>query len=160
MNLDEIATPCWMVRQVIVCLAYYGGLRHTEMMGLQVEMCESTPEGVFVTHKRSKQRSDKRNSKFLVPRKNKNSCADVLDLYLRTIKDKLGKYTGRLLWSGRAAAFINIPMGHNIVSKVPSDMAKRLQLENPECYTFHSFRRSAATAAATATSEQMMDFFG
>ena len=60
------------VRQVIVCLAYYGGLRHTEMMGLQVEMCESAPEGVFVTHIRSKQRSDKRNSKFLVPRKKEN----------------------------------------------------------------------------------------
>ena len=28
-NLDEIATPYWMV---LVCLAYYGGLRHTEMM--------------------------------------------------------------------------------------------------------------------------------
>ena len=102
------------------------------------------------------QRSDKRNSKFLVPRKNKNSCADVLDLYLRTIKDKLGKYTGRQLWSGSAAVFINIPMGRNMVSKVPSDMAKRLHLENPGCYTFHSFRRSAATAAADsgATSEQ------
>ena len=49
-----------------------------------------------------------------------------------------------------------------MVSKVPSDMAKRLQLENPGCYTFHSFRRSAATAAADAgaTSEQIIDFFG
>ena len=49
-----------------------------------------------------------------------------------------------------------------MVSKEPSDMAKRLQLENPGCYTFHSFRRSAATAAADAgaTLEQMMDFFG
>ena len=116
-----------MVRQVIVCLAYYRGLRHTEMMGLQVEMCVSAPEGVLVTLIRSKQRSDKRNSKFLVPRKKENSCADVLDLYLITIKDKLGQYTGRLLWSGSASAFINIPMGRNMVSKVPSDMAKRLQ---------------------------------
>ena len=52
----------------------YGGLRHTEMMGLQVEMCESAPEGVFVTQ----QRIDKRNSKFLVPRKkNKDVMGDV-----------------------------------------------------------------------------------
>ena len=51
----------------------YGGLRHTKMMGLQVEMCESAPEGVFVTQ----QRIDKRNSKFLVPSKKENSCADV-----------------------------------------------------------------------------------
>ena len=52
----------------LVCLAYYGGLRHTELMGLRVEMCEISPEDVFLTHMRSKQRSDKRNSKFLVPR--------------------------------------------------------------------------------------------
>ena len=47
-----------------------------------------------------------------------------------------------------------------MVSKVPTDMAKRLQLENPGCYTFHSFRRSAATAAADAgaASEQMINF--
>ena len=67
-NWDKIATPYWMVRQVLVCLAYYGGLRHSELMGLRVEMCESSPEDVFLTHMRSKQRSDKRNSKFLVPR--------------------------------------------------------------------------------------------
>ena len=160
---DGITTPYWMVRKVVACLAYYGGLRHTEMMGLQVELCESTPEGVYVTHMRSKQKSDKRNNaKFLVPRTKGNSCADVLELYLRTIKDTLGKVTGRLLWTGTAKAFIHLPLGRNMVCKVPSEMAKRLQLETPKSYTFLSFRRSAAAAAADsgATSNQMMDFFG
>merc|ERR1712107_842797 len=41
-------------------------------------------------------------------------------------------------------------------------MATHLKLENPGAYSFHSFRRSAATAVADAgaTSEQMQDFFG
>ena len=40
-------------------------------------------------------------------------------------------------------------------------MAKRLHLDTPGGFTFHSFRSSAATAAADAgpTSEQIIDFF-
>ena len=59
----EISSPYWLVRKATVCLAYYGGLRHVETMNLKIEMCESTPAGVFVTHMRAKQRSDKRNSR-------------------------------------------------------------------------------------------------
>ena len=50
-----------------------------------------------------------------------------------------------------------------MVAKVPSDMAERINLNNDNGeYTFHSFRRSAATVVADsgATSEQMRDFFG
>ena len=48
------------------------------------------------------------------------------------------------------------------MSDVPHEIAKFLSV--PECdkYTFHSFRRTAATSAADAGSstEQLMDFFG
>ena len=49
-----------------------------------------------------------------------------------------------------------------MVGKVPSDMAIHLHIDQPKNYTFHSFRRSAATAVANAraTSDQMQDFFG
>ena len=158
----DSSTPYWIVRKTIVCLAYYGGLRHTEMMDIQIELCESTSEGIYVTHSRAKQRSDKRSSRFLVPRTDDSRSADIVDQYIGTIKEKLGKFTGRLLWTGNAKFFINQPMGRNMVAKVPSDMAERLQLDTPGGYTFHSYRRSAATAVADAgaTSEQMRDFFG
>ena len=161
--LDEnLSTPYWIVRRSIVCLAYYGGLRHTEIMGLQLEKCESTPEGVYVTHMRAKQRSDKRCSRFLVPRHGEKNAANVLDLYIRSIKEQLDIYSGRLLWTGNSVGFEKRPMGRNMVAKVPHDMATYLKLENTEAYSFHSFRRSAATAVADAgaTSEQMQDFFG
>ena len=89
--------------------------------------------------------------------------ADIVDEYIRVIKETLGIFVVRLLWTGTAKTFINQPMGKNMVAKVPSDMAERINLNNDNGeYTFHSFRRSAATAVADsgATSEQMRDFFG
>ena len=40
-----------------------GGLRHSEIMELQLEKFRVTADGVIVTHQHSKQRSDKRESK-------------------------------------------------------------------------------------------------
>ncbi len=53
-------------------------------------------------------------------------------------------------------------MGKNMISKVPNDIASRLALQDPEKYTFHSFRRTRATSAADggASTKQMVDFFG
>ena len=54
----DSSTPYWIVRKTTVCLAYYGGLRHTEMMNIYIELCENTSQGIYVTHSRVKQRSD------------------------------------------------------------------------------------------------------
>jgi hypothetical protein len=53
-------------------------------------------------------------------------------------------------------------MGKNMFSKMPHLVAELLSLPEAEKYTFHSFRRTAATTAADAgtTSDQMVDFFG
>ena len=67
-------------------LAFFGGLRHTEIMDLKLEKRKSEPEGVFIVHERAKQRSDKRESKFLVPRAKNNDSTDfavVVEQYLR-----------------------------------------------------------------------------
>ena len=64
------------------------------------------------------------NLRFLVPRKTGEvSAADVLDLYLRRVKEDLGLYTGRLLWTGNGISFTKTPLGKNMVGKVPFDMA-------------------------------------
>lgn len=67
-------------------LAFFGGLRHTEIMDLKLEKMKSEAEGVFIVHERAKQRSDKRESKFLVPRAKNNDSTDfaaVVEQYLR-----------------------------------------------------------------------------
>ena len=74
----------------------------------------------------------------------------------------MGLYTGCLLWTGNEISFAKTPLGKNMVGKVPSDMATHLHIDEPKKYTFHSYRRSAATAVADAgaTSDQMQDFLG
>ena len=87
-----IRTPYWLVRKVVVILAFFGGLRLKETLDLDLEKIESTPAGVFVTHQRCKQRTDKKDSKFLIPRAKKDGDVDyagVMDSYLHEIKDCL-----------------------------------------------------------------------
>lgn len=129
-------------------------------MNLQVENISSTNHGVYVTHQRSKQRNDKKDTKFVVPRA--GSYANILEEYLFNIKTTLSKTTGRLLWTGRSDSFVNLPLGKNTISDVPHFMAKYLNKDDVKSFTFHSFRRSAATAAADtgATAAQLTDFFG
>ena len=72
------------------------------------------------------------------------SPADFLDLYLKRVKEELGLYTGRVFWTGNGVNFTKIPLGKNMIGKIPSEIAKRINIENPDRFTFHSFRRSAA----------------
>ena len=57
---------------------------------------------------------------------------------------------------------MNQPLGKNSVSGIAFEIAKMLELPNPDLYTFHSFRRTSATNAADngATPQQMVDFYG
>lgn len=48
----------------------------------------------------------------------------------------------------RKGKHIKQNIGHNTISKVPYVVANYLKLENPECYTGHSLRRSSATLLA------------
>jgi hypothetical protein len=60
--------PIFNILQVVVVFSFFGGLRHTEVMDLSLERIVSNKKGVTVSHNRAKQRSDKLEAKFLVPR--------------------------------------------------------------------------------------------
>lgn len=73
-------------------MAYFGGLRHIELMDLTVEKTVSGPKGVTVTHNRAKQRSDKLESKFLIPRaETETNYAGIVETYLDFVRNDLGK---------------------------------------------------------------------
>ena len=134
-------------------------------MDLEIEKLRSNADGIYVTHTRSKQRSDKRSSVFLVPRAkdvNEIDYAKTVDLYISSIKDQLGKFKGRLFYTGRNLQFVDSPMGKNSVAGVPKEMASFLEKDNSDAFMFHSLRRSSATAAADsgATAQQLTDFYG
>ena len=89
--------------------------------------------------------------------------AACLNKYITMVKEELGIYSGRVFYTGRKDGQLTRQvMGRNMLSEVPHMVAEFLGKENPQDYTFHSFRRSSATAAADqgATAQQMVDFFG
>jgi len=95
-NNSALVGPYWMVRKVTVIVAFFGGLRHTEAMDLELEKFTTSPEGVYVVHRRAKQRSDKQSSRFLIPRgSGSTDYAAIVEMYLSQIKDDLGKYSGK-----------------------------------------------------------------
>ena len=172
---EDLEGGYWEVRKAVVVLAYFGGLRLVEAQGLQVEKISPCSEGFDVVHDRAKGRTDKPSTKFTVPKKkvpkegDKESVEDSFDWaaclgkYLARIKEELGKYQGRVFYTGRKnGSLVNQPMGRNMLAEVPHQVARFLGKPNVEDYTFHSFRRSSATAAADAgaTPQQMVDFFG
>ena len=150
--------PYWLVRKVLVIISYFGGLRLTEAMNIKLEKIVCKDDIMTVKHERAKQRSDKKETGFLIPGK----FSKIVEKYMNAIKEEIGKVEGRVFWTGRGNKFINQPLGKNSVSNVGHDVAVLLNLDSPESYTFHSFRRSSVTRAADngATAQQLTDFYG
>ena len=132
-------------------------------MELRLEKVDNqAKEGIYISHCRAKQRSDKRETRFLIPKNAKINYTGVVEEYLTHVKTSLNLFTGRMFFTGTSVAFFKQPIGKNTISKVPNEMASLLELESPNLYTFHSLRRSSATAAADggASVQQLMDFYG
>ena len=82
--------------------------------------------------------------------------------YINKVQNDLGKFSGRAFWTGRGQTFVNQPLGKNSFFAIPHEVAKVLKKDKPECYSFHSFRRTSATVAAESgiSANQMTDFYG
>ena len=92
----DLSTPYWLVRKVVMILAFFGGLTHTEAMDLELQKVRCAENGIYITHSRAKQRSDKRSSSFLVPKTTGEvNFAEVLEQYIDRMKSELGKFSGR-----------------------------------------------------------------
>ena len=158
----QMENAYWLVRQAICIVAFFGGLRLQECLDLSLEKIQRSKDGFIVTHSRVKQRrSDRLETRFLVP--DVGGFAGQLGLYLEKVNNQLKKYQGRVWYTGtQSEMFRNQPMGKNMVSRLPHEIATLLSLPDPAAYTFHSFRRTSASSAADggSTSAQMTDFFG
>ena len=156
--LDSMETTYLLVRQVIVIVSFFGGLRLKECEDLLLEKMVRTGDGFKVTHSRCKQCSNQRESVFLVPEDGRFAAG--LGIYLEKVNTQLGKFSGRAWWTGTKGDLLkNQPLGRNMLGNVAHDVATRLNLSNPESFTFHTYRRTSATSAANGgmTSEQMLD---
>lgn len=158
---DQVDSSYWEVRQAIAMTAYFGGLRLTECLDLQLEKFNRGEEGFIITHSRAKQRTDKKTTRFLIPEE--GGYARQLGVYIDKVKNQLEKFQGRVWFTAKKEGSLTSQfMGKNTVCKVPHEIAELLSLPDPSRYTFHSFRRTSATSAADsgATTEQLVDFFG
>jgi hypothetical protein len=146
--LGRMENAYWLVRQAVCIVAFFGRLRVQECMDLVLEKIHKTQEGYFITHSRVKQRS-RLESRFLVP--DAGGFAAQLGLYLFKVKNQLKKCQGRVWFTGLQSEMLkNMPMGKNMIAKVPHEIATVLSLPDPSLYTFHSFRRTSSASSAFA----------
>ena len=80
---------------------------------------------------------------MILPEKNGTCCMfDIIQEYFKALPETMKK--GKFFKSARKE-FINSNVGINKIKTVGIEIAKALELENPEQYTGHCFRRSGAT---------------
>jgi len=146
--LGRMENAYWLVRQAICIVSFIGGLRLQECMDLVLENIQRGKEGYLVTYRRVKQRSsDKLEGRFLVP--DAGGFAAQLDLYLFKVNNQLKKCQGRVWFTGtKSEKLHSLPMGRNMIAKVPHEIATVLSLPDPSLYTFHSFRKSSVINTA------------
>ncbi len=106
--LANMESAYWLVRQAIAIVAFFGGLRLQECQDLKLEKIVRTQDGFKIVHTRVKQRSDQRDTAFIVPAE--GGFADRLAVYLEKIHTGLNNYSGRVWWTGtKGSTFKNLP---------------------------------------------------
>jgi hypothetical protein len=86
----------WLARQAICIVAFFVSLRLKECMNLELEKIQRGKEGYIITHNRVKQRSDKLESRLVVPET--VGYAAQLGLYLFKVNNQLKFYQGRVVY--------------------------------------------------------------
>lgn len=132
-----------------VVTGYAGGLRCADLVNIDCEHFEfnETTE-MWVSYNVSKQRGEQIVNKFNVPLE--------LCKYLETYDNELDKCSagkGRMFKTFRMRKdgswyFTKQPMGVHFLRKISCKVAAFLKLPNPERYTGHCLRRSAANTLA------------
>jgi integrase len=159
----------WLLRKAVVALSYSGGLRTTELKNLKYRNLSDSPAGIWVDYTPAKQRGEVKTSRFLVPinPESPGACyASHVRAYMTAVKKSLGSNqldadSELFRQCLKGGGYSKVPMGINLLYKIPGEVATRLNLQDPMKYTGHSFRRSSATqmANAGATSTDLRRFY-
>lgn len=154
-----------IISRAYFSLTYYGGLRSEESYNLQKhDLVDDDDFGTWVTYQPAKQRGAKKRAVFLVP---KGPAQDTLKTYLKTLS--VAALACKFLWHainyiarGKARGFRAARWGINSCRQVTIHAATTLKLQNPNTYTGHALRRSAATHLADKgrSPADLMRFFG
>lgn len=113
-----------------------GGLRRDELYSVAISDLEFKADLILITIPEGK--TNKRRQ-FLIMN---NKWVAVVKKYLE-IRLKVSKNKNRLFLKYHQGRCVNCPIGINTIGKIPSKIAEYLNLDNPEEYTGHCFRKSS-----------------
>ena len=140
----------FLVRKAVAIIGYFGGLRCAELANLNFSDIEIKSESISVFIRSSKtDPHGKSNFYFTIPKVSESvdTCPfNLIKMYVNAVSDKSGRFFNN--FNVKSKSFSCQPMGRNTIAGIPKFMANFLDLETPEQYTGHCFRRSAATALA------------
>lgn len=135
-----------LVVKLVAITGYYGGLRSCELVALCWEDINFAQEGILVRISRSKTDQAGVGATKLLPKLSEEALCPVF--YFTKYKDHFSELTGRLFRQFQAGKFIKSPLGKNMISSVPREIAHFLKLDNPNLYTGHALRVTSATTLA------------
>ena len=160
----------WVLRKAALSLAFCGGLRCCELRSITFGRVTIEEEGIWVEFAQGKQRGEAKLNGYMVPfnRDEPSKCfATRVVNYLEKVRQSVpasnlkeeDAFFRRPLKSGYSKREV---MGAKYLGKIGKNIASELGLPNPQKYTGHCFRRSAATAAANqgATTVDLKTTFG
>ena len=142
----ECTSGYMLVRVTCATLMFFGGMRSKEAKDLKMNSVTVLPDGaICVNYEHAKQRDpSKRSAQFLIPR---TWGSNVITYINRTAAHPR---ESQFLLTGDLHKFVitSKVLGINQVYQAPKYMATWLGLPNPDKYTGHAWRRSAAQALA------------
>jgi integrase len=131
--------------KALILVGFFGALRRSELVGLNIEDVEFVPEGAILTIRKSKTDQEGRGREVAIGYAKRPELCPVraLQSYMAT----LGRNTGPLFVSMRKSQYTQSRLSTDAVARIVKDYADRLGLD-PRRFGGHSLRAGFATTAA------------
>jgi len=131
--------------KALLLVGFFGAFRNSELVGLNIEDVEFTPEGAILTLRKSKTDQEGRGREVAIGYAKRPELCPVraLQTYMAT----LGRNTGPLFVSLRKSQYTQSRLSTDAVARIVKDYADRLGLD-PRRFGGHSLRAGFATTAA------------
>ena len=131
--------------KALILVGFFGALRRSELVGLNIEDIEFVPEGAILTLRKSKTDQEGRGREVAIGYAKRPDLCPVraLQAYMAT----LGRNTGPLFVSMRKSQYTQNRLSTDAVARIIKDYADRLGLD-PSRFGGHSLRAGFATTAA------------
>lgn len=145
---DETDIQGWQDK-ALATISFFGGLRSAELRSINIESIAARPDGsLFVNYAGAKRTAEKAQRQFIIPKDEPSFVAAVKTHVENLSKQKIisGPLARRVSPSNN---FQQTPIGRNSFYALPKRIAKAIG-KDPDGYSGHSMRRSAALCAADA----------